>query len=52
MKREKEADDAEQKERRILRRLEEERIILEMQVEVKKKKERERKKKRRKNIVY
>ena len=48
LKREKEADDAEQKERRILRRLEEERIILEMQVEIKKKKrERERRKEER-----
>ena len=39
--REKEADDAEQEERRIQRRLEKERRILEMD-----------KKKRRKNIVY
>ena len=37
--REKEADDAEQEERRIQRRLEEERRILEIQMEVKKKEE-------------
>ena len=37
LKREKEADDAEHKERRIQRRLEEERRILEMQMQMKKK---------------
>ena len=41
LKREKEADDAEQEERRIQKRLEEERRILEMQMEMKKKEERE-----------
>ena len=46
MKREKEADDAEQEERRIQRRLEEERRILEMQMEVKKKDEREKEEKK------
>ena len=46
LKREKEADDAEQEERRIQRRLEEERRILEMQIEVKKKDEREKEEKK------
>ena len=46
LKREKEADDAEQEERRIQRRLEEERRILEMQMEVKKKEEREKEEKK------
>ena len=46
LKREKEADDAEQKERRIQRRLEEVRI-LEMQMEMKKKEEREKEQKKR-----
>ena len=45
-KREKEIDDAEHKERRIQRRLEEERRILEMQMEPKKKEEREKEEKR------
>ena len=44
LKREKEADDAEQEERRIQRRLEEERRILEIQMEVKMKEEGERRK--------
>ena len=46
LKREKEADDAEQEERRIQRRLEEKRRILEMQMEVKKKEEREKEEKK------
>ena len=46
MKREKEADDAEQEERRIQRRLGEERRILEMQMELKKKEEREKEEKK------
>ena len=41
MKRKKEAFDAEQEERRIQKRLEEERRILEIQMEMKKKEERE-----------
>ena len=45
LKREK-ADDAEQEERRIQRRLEEKRRILEMQMEVKKKEEREKEEKK------
>ena len=49
MKREKEADDAEQEERRIQKRLEEERRILEMQREMKKKEEREKKEKEKKD---
>ena len=44
LKREKEAHDAEQEERRIQRRLDEERRILEMQMKVKKKEEREKEK--------
>ena len=46
LKREKEADDAEQEERRIQKRLEGERRILEMQIEVKKKEEREKEEKK------
>ena len=46
LKREKEADDAEQEERRIQRRLEEERRTLEMQMEVKKKEEGEKEEKK------
>ena len=46
LKREKEADDAEQEERRIQRRLEEERRILEIQMEVKKKEEGEKEEKK------
>ena len=46
LKREKEADDAEQEERRIQRRLEEERRTLEMQMEAKKKEEGEKEEKK------
>ena len=46
LKREKEADDAEQEERRIQRRLEEERRMLEMQLEMKKKEKREKEEKK------
>ena len=46
LKRAKEADDAEQEEKRIQRRLEEERRILEMQMEVKKKEQREKEEKK------
>ena len=46
LEREKEADDAEQEERRTQRRLEEERRILEMQVEVEKKEEMEKEEKK------
>ena len=46
LKRAKEADDAEQEERRIQRRLEEERRILEIQMEVKKKEEGEKEEKK------
>ena len=46
LKREKEVDDAEQEGRRIQRRLEEERRILEMQMEVKKKEEGEKEEKK------
>ena len=49
LKREKEADDAEQEERRIQRRLEEERRILEIQMEVKMKEEREKEQKKKTN---
>ena len=52
LKREKEADDAEQEERRIQRRLEEKRRILEMQMEVKKKEEREKEEKKKEYSLW
>ena len=52
LKREKEADDAEQEERRIQRRLEEKRRILEMQTEVKKKEEREKEEKKKEYSLW
>ena len=52
LKRQKEAYDAEQEEKRIQRRLEEERRILEMQMEVKKKEEREKEEKKKEYSEY